>query len=167
MEKPIFLIGFMSVGKTTVGKKLAKKLNVPFYDTDEEIEKQTDKSVRQLFSEHGETHFRNLEKKWLEQFTNTSAVVATGGGLPCFFDNMDQLNRKGVTVYLHRPAKEIFQRLNNAKKKRPLVEELNENELLAYIETTLGKRNMFYEKAQITVGRNEQTPEDIIRYVLK
>lgn len=156
MEKPVFLIGFMGVGKTTLGKKLAKKLNVPFYDTDEEIEKEMGMTVKDLFSKYGESYFRNLEKVWLQNISKNPAVIATGGGMPCDEKRLSLMKSTGTIVYLERPVKELFNRLKNAKKSRPLLASMSDDEMLEYIQTTLKNRSFYYSQADYVLNRSQQ-----------
>lgn len=162
MNKTIFLIGFMGVGKSSLGKKLANKLQVPFLDTDDLLEQQFGISIADYFARNGEEAFRIAEKELLVQFEFNNAVVATGGGLPCYSQNMDLLNEKGITIFLDRPVKELHQRLVNAKKKRPLLNRLSDEELLTFIDQKLLERLPFYEKAQIKLDRNNQTVDKVI-----
>jgi shikimate kinase len=163
MDKPIFLIGFMGVGKSSIGKKLANKLHVPFLDTDELLEQKFELTVAEYFVKYGEKAFRNAEKELIEQYDFENTVVATGGGLPCFNENMVALNQTGTTIFLSRPVKELQQRLVHAKKQRPLIKELNNDELLLFIQEKLTERLPFYEKAQITLDRNSQTVDEILK----
>lgn len=165
MNKPIFLIGFMGVGKTSIGKKLANKLDVQFLDTDELLEQQFGMTIAEFFAENGENAFRFAEKELLNEFDFKNAIVATGGGLPCFNENMETMNSKGITIFLDRPAKELQQRLMNSKKQRPLIKSLNNNELLRFIEVKLKERLPFYERAKITLDRNSQSIDEIIKRV--
>jgi shikimate kinase len=163
--KNIFLIGFMGVGKTTIGRKLAKVLNREFLDADEEIEKQTGKTIASIFQEHGEAYFRELEREWLQQLPETGVVVSTGGGMPCFFDNMNTMNQKGLTIYLQRPPAELVHRLKNAKKERPLVKDKTEEELLEFITDLLNRREIYYKKAKIVLDRNHQDVDTIVKLI--
>lgn len=167
MTKTIFLIGFMGVGKTSIGKKLANRLNVSFVDTDELIEQKVGTTIAEYFTKFGESAFRSLEKELLSDYPFENTVVATGGGLPCYYDNMEVMNRLGITVFLNRPAKELQQRLMNAKKKRPLIKELGDDELLDYVTYKLNERLPFYEKADVSLDRNSQTVDNIINEIEK
>lgn len=162
MTKTIFLIGFMGVGKTSLGKKLANRLKVPFLDTDDLIEQKTGISIADYFEKNGEKSFRNVEKELLRNYNFKDSIVATGGGLPCFHENIKFMNEKGITIFLNRPAKELQQRLVNAKKQRPLIKKLSDDELLEFITFKLDERLPFYEKANFTLDRNNQTVEEII-----
>lgn len=161
----IILIGFMGSGKTTLGKKIANKLNVPFIDSDREIEAHYNKSISEIFVEFGESHFREIESEYIDALDlRDDFVLATGGGMPCFGDNMDRLNQLGPTFYLKRSPKELAHRLKNAKSKRPLIEGLEETELLEFIEDKLELREEYYNKSGILLSREEQTPESIIQF---
>lgn len=160
------LVGFMGVGKTTLGKRLAKLLDFQFVDTDELLEQLLGCSISSYFEKFGEEKFREKEMHLLQEWDEERCVIATGGGMPCFHENMLRLKEIGVVAYLHRPPKELHNRLIHAKKKRPLVSELNEEELLAFIEKTLARREPFYKQAHLVIGRDAQQAEAIQRLVL-
>lgn len=144
----IYLTGFMGSGKTTIGKVLAHGLGYAFLDLDDVIEKQRGKSVQQLFQESGEDFFRDLENRALmETESLTRTVIATGGGTPCFLNNMAWMNRHGLSIYLKVPAKVLFDRLSRQASTRPLISGLQGEELLLYIERKLTEREPFYEKS--------------------
>ncbi len=148
----IFLVGFMGSGKTTLGRKLAFKLSCPFIDLDHVFEEQTGKNVPQYFEEFGEDTFREMEKQVL-QTTDfpENAVIATGGGAPCFFDNMDWMNANGVTVYLSLPPAALASRLETAAEVRPVLQNHKGEELVEFITGKLAEREPFYKKAQLVV----------------
>lgn len=161
--KRIILIGYMASGKTTLGKKLANKLNIPFIDVDAKIEELEGCSISEIFLHKGEKGFRLLETDFLKTYNfPESFVLSTGGGMPCFNDNMDLLNKIGVTFYLKRPVKELVNRIVNAKEKRPLVEGKSIEELESFINETLLLRSPFYESSQYILNRENQTVEEII-----
>jgi shikimate kinase len=150
--KPIILIGFMGVGKTSLGKKLAKKLGCNFIDSDKWIEKKTGKSIPEIFQTEGEAYFRELEKicvNELKEIKNT--VVSVGGGLPCFNDTMKDLNVIGSTVYLKLEPKELVRRLSESKIERPLLQGLTGDDLESFIEGKLLLREVFYSQAHFTI----------------
>lgn len=161
MKRSVFLIGYMGVGKTTLGKKLAQRLQVDFVDTDVLIENQVGMTIAEYFSLHGEEKFRQVEREILLQLEENGNVVATGGGLPCFHDNMKIMNTKGTTIYLQRPPKELFQRLKNAKTKRPIIAGLSDEELLKFISNQLEEREQYYNQAHFIMKRSEQTVDDL------
>lgn len=147
----IFLVGYMGAGKTTLGRALAKTLGLQFVDLDCYIEERYHKTIPQIFADKGENGFRELEKRMLHEageFENV--VISTGGGTPCFFDNMDYMNSQGTTVYLDVPVERLFIRLSIARHKRPLIKEKNDEELRAFISEQLEKREGYYRKAGYT-----------------
>ena len=147
----VFLLGFMGCGKSTKAKQLAQKLNCPVIDLDFEMEKKSSKSVADYFAEFGEAKFRQFETETLKDFPYPeNCVVATGGGLPCFFDNIDWMRANGKTVYLEMKPAQLVSRLQN-REKRPLIKEMNDQELLIFIEGKLQERNKFYLQAEIIV----------------
>ena len=164
----IFLIGYMGVGKSSIGKKLTKKMNLSFIDTDDAIALQENKSINDIFESFGEAYFRKLENEFLNKVQENSGIVfSTGGGMPCFHGNIDIMNSLGITVYLQRPSKELFQRLMNAKKERPKIKHLTDEELLQQINMDLLEREKYYLKADIVLDRNEQGLDSIIDAIKK
>jgi shikimate kinase len=156
----------MGCGKTTAGKKLANKLGWPFIDLDEKIEEETGKTIAELFEQEGEHAFRELEKKTLQStFELKHAVISTGGGAPCFFDNMEQMNQNGKTVYIELPPKVLVDRLKGAKNQRPLIKGKTDEELLAFITGALEKRAPYYQKAKTTVDGVSLSAESILMAV--
>jgi shikimate kinase len=159
----IFLIGYMGCGKSTLAKKLASKLSFEWLDTDAFIEKQEGLTISQIFTTHGESYFRSLELKLIQSIDVTvPTVISTGGGLPCFNNLMEQLNGKGTTIYLERSPKELFQRLNQGKSKRPLIANKSDEELLRFIEENLVERNPIYRQSKYILDRDYQTVDKII-----
>lgn len=147
----IFLIGYMGAGKTTLGRALATKLGVEFIDLDNYIEKRYHKTISAIFAEIGEEGFRNIERNMLHEVGEfENVIISTGGGTPCFFDNVEFMNRQGTTVFLDVPEERLFIRLSIARSKRPLIKEKNDEELKAFITEQLGKRRTHYSKAQHT-----------------
>jgi len=161
-KKHLILIGFMGSGKTTLGKRLANQLKMPFVDSDDSIEKRTGIKIEQIFETHGESFFRELEKKWLLTLGNLQpSVIATGGGLPCFDRNLEALKESGKVFYLQRPARELAQRLSVSKTNRPLILNLTSEELVQFIEEKIIEREVFYLQADFILDRDEQMPNVI------
>lgn len=150
--KPIFLIGYMGSGKTTLGKELARAMNLSFIDLDIFIENRFHANVRDIFASRGEEGFRRIERNMLLEVAEfENVIVACGGGTPCFFDNIDVMNQKGLTIHLVVSEERLVLRLNlpGAKKKRPLIANKSIDEITQIVHNALCERNPFYQKAQI------------------
>lgn len=148
----IILIGYMGSGKTTVGKALAADLGMPFYDLDWYIESRMRKTVKQLFDERGEEGFRLVEHNMLHEVAEfENVIISCGGGTPCFFDNMDYINRQGHSVYLKCTPAVLYDHLRMGKTVRPLLLNKTPEEVRAFIEEQLARREPFYAKARHTV----------------
>lgn len=145
----LFIIGFTGVGKTTYGKKIAEELSVPFYDLDEEIEKMAGKTIAEIFSENGEDYFRKKETEVLRNFPfSENAVIACGGGTPCFYDNIKWLKKNGKVRYLKKSSAQIaYQLLQTDLSTRPLLRDKTKEEIEQWIAETLVKREVFYLQA--------------------
>lgn len=155
----IILIGFMGCGKTTLGRKLARQLNYEFVDADDAIEERYKISIKDIFAKYGEAHFRKLEREFILSLKGKENIVlSTGGGMPCFGDNMQLLNEAGTTFYLQRSVPELAYRLFHAKKSRPLIQGKNHDQLVDFIGNLLPRREEFYLKAHHILNRDQQTP---------
>ncbi len=154
----IFLIGYMGSGKTTIGKLLAERLNYTFVDMDTHIEEKYFKSVSQIFAELGERQFRLLEQQCLHEVSEfENVVIATGGGAPCFFDNMEYMNSHGITVYINITVEQLAIRLENSRtNKRPLLANRKGEELNTFIAEGLAKRESFYKKAYLSATGSDE-----------
>jgi shikimate kinase len=148
----IFLVGFMGSGKSTVGKKLASQLKYKFIDLDDTIASINGLSVVEIFNIKGEAHFRKLESEVLRSIsTAENTVIATGGGTPCFNDNMKWLTENGITVFLKAHPATIFHRVAPSKAKRPLISGLNDVDLMDFITNEYKNRLPFYNQASLIV----------------
>lgn len=148
----IILIGYMGAGKTTVGKSLSKELGIPFYDLDWYIESRRRKTVPQLFAELGEEEFRKIEYNMLHEVAEfEDVIISCGGGTPCFFDNIDYMNRQGQVVYLRCEPEVLQKHIMMGKTERPLLKGKSPEELTAYIKEHLQEREPFYNKARYTL----------------
>ncbi len=151
MKSRIYLIGFMGVGKSTIGKKLAKALKYNFIDLDSLFEKKYKLNINLFFTKYDEKLFRKLETKLLDDTFNVeNTVIATGGGTACHYEGINKINKHGLSIYLKMKPASIVYRLSNAKRLRPLIQDKKEHELINYIETELEQRIPFYEKAHLT-----------------
>lgn len=163
----IFLLGYMGSGKSTLGKKLANKLSIPFVDLDAYIEKVQNKSISRIFAEDGEEYFRNSETEALKTLTQLykSAVVSLGGGAPCFNNNMEFVNQHGVSIYLKVENKILYGRLKKGKNKRPLIANLKGKELLQFIIKALHEREPYYSQATITIEDNNANADVLLEAI--
>lgn len=147
--KRIFLVGYMCAGKTTLGKALARELELKFIDIDWYIEQRYHATIRELFAQYGEEEFRRIEQRMLHEVAEfENVLIATGGGTPCFFDNMDYMNRMGDTVFLEVSHDMLFQRLKAGKQSRPILMHKSDQELEEFVQEALQHRLPYYEKAQ-------------------
>ena len=157
-SRHLFLLGFMGCGKSYWGKILASKLGLPFLDLDEWISDKEGKTVAQIFAEKGEAAFRLMERDALHSLADLpTSVVATGGGTPCFFDNMDWMNRNGTTIYLDTPPTLLAERLRGTKADRPLLAAMAEADKQEFISLKLQERMPFYVQAKLII---EQTGDE-------
>ena len=151
----IIIIGYMGAGKTTVGKALARTLQLPFFDLDWYIEGRMRKTVAQLFAERGEEGFRQVERNMLHEVAEfEDVVISCGGGTPCFFDNMEYLNAQGETIYLKATPEVLYKHLQMGKTVRPLLRDKTPEETLDFINSQLAHREPFYNKAHHTLDVN-------------
>ncbi|MBP5710751.1 MAG: (d)CMP kinase [Bacteroidales bacterium] len=152
----IVLVGFSGAGKSTVGRKIANRLSFSFIDTDRYFEEKYRFTIFNFFKNFGEELFRRLEREiLLEVLDFENVVIATGGGTPCFFDNMDIINQKSTSIYIEMSPVSLSDRLWHSKKPRPLTHNMSREELDQYISTKLTERSAFYKKAQYTIkGEN-------------
>ncbi len=149
----VYIIGFMGSGKSTAGKKLAAALEWSFIDLDKRIEEHTGKTIPDLFSQFGEEYFRNIETEVLRSLKeNKNTVVSTGGGTPCYGVNMDYMLKSGLTIYLKLTPQQLQSRLTGSKTIRPLIKDLNSDQLIGFIEEKLAFREKWYNRAYLTVA---------------
>lgn len=153
LRKPVFLLGFMGAGKTTLGKKVAAKLGLPFLDLDEALAQQHGQTVAAMFQEVGEAVFRQREREALLQLAEFQGIVSLGGGTPCYADNMEWLLQHGYTVYLQLPVGMLQARLSEQRGDRPLLAHVPETELYAHIGRLLLEREAFYGRAHAIVAQ--------------
>lgn len=166
----IILIGYMGAGKTTIGKALARQLNVDFCDLDWFIEERYHRTIQQIFDEKGEAGFREIERNMLHEVAEfENIIISCGGGTPCFFDNIEFMNSKAKTVYLKASPETLFQHLKMGKNERPLLKDKSDEELMQFITSSLAKREPFYSKANyifdVTLLNNSDKIKDSVRLI--
>ena len=154
--RPIFLVGFMGSGKTTLGRTLSAKMNLQFIDLDIFIENRFCRSVKQIFAERGEEAFRKIERNMLLEVCDfEDTIVACGGGTPCHFDNMEVMNRAGITVFLDVPVPVLLARLRVARAGRPLLAGMDDAELLRFVTQALAARRPFYGRSALRLDASQ------------
>ena len=148
--KKVFLVGYMGVGKTTLGKRIASAINLPFFDLDKEIVKMESSPVNEIFAENGEQHFRELESRLLKDFCNRkeSFVLSTGGGTVASIGNMESMKNSGLVIWLDLPMEQILGRLAQSKE-RPLLEDVQAEDRKDFIKMHFAERQPHYQKAHI------------------
>ncbi len=156
----------MGCGKSTLGRSLSSALNMNFIDLDSFLEEKYFRTIPQIFAEEGEDAFRRKERNVLEEVSAfDNVIVATGGGAPCFFDNMELMNAAGFCIFLDVNIDSLISRLISAKTERPLIKGKSLEELHTFIEVLMQKRRPFYEKAHYILKGDEILTEDVIQLV--
>jgi len=146
----VFLVGFMGCGKSYIGRKIAPAMEFAYVDMDKAIEEQEQQTVKQIFETKGEAYFRKLEHNFLLEINkDDNIIISTGGGVPCFHNNMEIMNQKGITIYLNRDKELVLSRLKKGIEKRPLLQGLTDDELANFYDSKLAERKQFYEQAKI------------------
>lgn len=160
--KPIFLIGYMGSGKTTIGRALARHYGLEHIDLDWRIEQRFHQKISDMFAEIGEDGFRQRERNMLlEVMEIEDVVVSVGGGTPCFFDNMELMNAAGTTIYLKCDIPILVERIMRSQNKRPIVANKTKEELEKFLATHLLERESFYMQAQQLCNADDLRHESI------
>jgi len=163
----IYLVGYMGSGKTTIGRKLAKKLDFQFVDVDHFIENRQRKTVSEIFSEKGEDAFRLMEHKALEEISLfENVIVSTGGGAPCFYNNMELMNKSGLTIFLKTSPEELTKRLSITKNKRPLLKGKTPEEIQTFVAGSLEKRNYYYHQARMIFDTGQMLAKPTVNNIV-
>ena len=165
----IVLLGYMASGKSSVGKKVAQMLSVPFVDLDILISEKEKLSIQDIFKNKGEIYFRKKEIEYLNDFLieKDNFILAVGGGTPCYGDNMDIINNNSKSIYLKSSIQSIYNKLSNKKNKhkRPLISEINNKDLKEFIAKHLFERSPFYEQAHYTVTTDNKSKKEIAQEI--
>lgn len=148
----VALVGYMYAGKTTIGKRIANILDFSFEDTDKLVEQMCSSTIENIFRNQGESFFREKEREvLLNLLTKDNIVIATGGGLPCYKDNMSLIKQNCKSIYLYLSPSQILSRSTKSKQKRPLLEKVKKEDRLTFIEESLKGREPFYKQADIVI----------------
>ena len=161
-------MGYMGSGKTLVSKELSVLNNFKIFDLDTEISKQKNRSITEIFKEKGEIFFRKTEKEVLEKILSTekNIILSLGGGTPCYYNNIDSINEKTISVFLKTNVKTLAQRLSSEKDKRPLIQNISNEDLPEFIAKHLFERNPFYNQAKITINTDNLSAREIAEEIL-
>lgn len=163
----IFLVGFMGCGKSTIGRRVARRLGYEFVDTDAVIEQSAGMTVREIFARHGEGEFRRMERKAIEDIpAGGNVIVATGGGAPCFGDNMEFMKARGSVVYFKASPESLSRRLEKGKTRRPKIANMEGGELLEYIRAALLEREPCYSRASAIIDCEGVSDEYIASHIV-
>lgn len=160
----IFIIGFMGAGKSTIGKKLALQKDVNFIDVDKEIELSEETSIAEIFNERGEEYFREIESRIIRRLQPNS-IIACGGGLPCYNDNIKYINDKGVSIYLYADECNILKRIKKNIANRPLINDIKKKDLKSYVKSKVRERSDIYNKANFTINTNNKSETEILTQI--
>jgi len=161
----VVLVGYMASGKSSIGRLLAKDLNMEFIDLDEYIEDQIQKPIATIFLEKGEIYFRKVEHDMLSKLLNESGsvVLSTGGGTPCYGGNMKTiLEHSNHSIYLQLPVSTLADRISNEKDDRPLVKNIENEDLIEFVGKHLFERRQFYVQAKHTVNADKKSIEVLV-----
>jgi shikimate kinase len=166
MDLRIYLIGFMASGKSETGRELARLLGMPFQDLDDRIEEEAGQSIPDLFAAQGERSFRELESRLLKETgALAGAVIATGGGAPCYHEGMDWINRSGLSIFLDAAEEELARRLFRGRASRPMLRGLSDEAALAdRVSRMLGQRRPCYRRAHLRV-ESAGTPAEVAGHI--
>ena len=158
----------MGSGKTLVSKELSILNNFKIFDLDTEISKQNNSSIAEIFKKKGEILFRKTEKEVLEKILSTekNIILSLGGGTPCYYNNIDRINEKTISVFLKTNVKTLAQRLLSEKDKRPLIQNISNEDLPEFIAKHLFERNPFYNQAKITINTDNLSAREIAEEIL-
>lgn len=167
MYDRIYFVGYMGAGKTTQSRKFARMINWHWVDLDEMFEERYKISISSFFEKYDENLFRKLESQLLKETNQLQqTVIATGGGLPCYYDNMAWMIEHGLTIYLQISPDAAANRLLASKKKRPVIESKNADDLSDFIKNHIRQRNIYYTQAKVVVKAESCNLDHLLRQVL-
>lgn len=165
----IFLVGYAGCGKSSLGKRLARRLEGRYVDTDKLVERSVGATVADIFYYEGEEYFRRAEREVLEGLIEEGfdGVVATGGGLATWQDNAERMNEVGTTVYLRRSPEQILSRMSDyGREKRPMFRGKSDEELLEFMRKHMAEREPHYAKAHITIECDRVSDDEAVEMIV-
>ncbi|MCP2029400.1 shikimate kinase [Flavobacterium sp. HSC-32F16] len=167
--KKIVLLGYMGCGKSTIAQNLSKITEIPFLDLDVCIEKKANLSIKEIFEQFGEIHFRKLEHEMFLELLQSpeKSIIGLGGGTPCYANNHLLLQRDDLdSIYLKASIDTLYNRLVHNKSKRPLIANMEEDEMREFIAKHLFDRSFYYNHAQHKVVVDNRTVEETVQDIL-
>lgn len=164
----LFLVGYAGSGKSTMAKRLSRRLQLKMIDTDKRVEKLEGATIADIFYYQGEEYFREAERRALESVESEGdVIVATGGGLPTWGDNMAWMREHGVVVYLRRSAEQILSRLSDyGREKRPMFRGKSDEELIEFMREQMAERERYYSEADITIECTALSDDDVVEKII-
>lgn len=164
----LFLVGYAGSGKSTLAKRLSRRLQLKMIDTDKRVEKFEGATIADIFYYQGEEYFREAERRALESIESEGdVIVATGGGLPTWSDNMAWMREHGVVVYLRRSAEQILSRLSDyGREKRPMFRGKSDEELIEFMREQMAERERYYSEADITIECTALSDDDVVEKII-
>ena len=165
----ITLVGYMGTGKSHISNILSSKLNFKLFDLDQEISNKLELSIAEIFKNHGEIFFRKAEKETLNEILSSEEhlILSVGGGTPVYYDNMERINDKSISIYLRTGVSTLTERLKKNKHKRPLIAKIADEDLPEFIAKHLFERNSFYSKAHYIVDTDQKTTEEVAEEIIQ
>ena len=160
----IFLIGYMASGKTRLGNELSARIGYPFIDIDALFEEKYRITILDFFEKYEELNFRKIESELLkETLVHDDAVISTGGGTPCFFDNMEVIKNNGISIYLKMSTPALMKRLTLVRKKRPLLKDQSKANLEKFIHHQIAEREIFYKQADFIIQAENISVDSLLK----
>tara|TARA_B100000683_G_scaffold89545_1_gene88433 strand:+ start:144 stop:653 length:510 start_codon:yes stop_codon:yes gene_type:complete len=160
------ILGFMGAGKSSLGKLISSRLKLPFIDLDDYIEAKESLSISEIFKQKGQTAFREIENNCLREVLDLeTAIISLGGGTPCTTDNISLIKEKSLSLFIDLPVNMLFNRLKNARRPRPLIQDLNEKELKTFIENKMLERRPYYSQANKHVHASKDAIDEVLNWL--
>lgn len=164
----ISLVGYMGGGKSHISNILSEKLNFKILDTDKEISQRNRLSIAEIFQKKGELAFRKMERELLEEVlaTGENLILSLGGGTPAYYNNMEVINERSISIYLQAGVGTLVERLSKQKSKRPLIAHLTDEQLPEFVAKHLFERNVFYNRSRYKISTDHKTPEEVAEGII-